>query len=388
MCNMIRFSTLMPAAAIVFLFAPPFALMGADSEDLLKAIRAVEGEGKGNPVAARAWKRLVETSTAADIPAILAGMDGANPLVANWIRGVVDVVAERGLERGETLPVAKLEVFVLDTHHASRARRLAFEWLSRVDKSAADRIIPGMLDDPSVEFRRDAVARLLREAETVGAAKDKSKALALYKKALVAARDPGQIGRIAKALRELGEAVDLPRHFGFLVLWMLIGPFDNTRKKGHDTPYGPEKESDLKAEHTGKKGQVTWREHTTRHDYGLVDLNKAIAHEKAVIAYARAEFTSDRARDVELGMASQNGWKLWLNGKLLFARGEYHRGTQIDHFRIEGRMKAGNNIILVKVCQNEQTQSYADPWRFQLRVCDATGTAILSTTRDAKGGAR
>jgi hypothetical protein len=41
-------------------------------------------------------------------------------------------------------------------------------------------------------------------------------------------------------------------------------------------------------------------------------------------------------------------------------------------------MKAGRNVILVKICQNEQTEEWAQVWQFQLRVCDPTGNAILS----------
>ena len=53
----------------------------------------------------------------------------------------------------------RLDEFVRDTRHDPRGRRLAYELIAKVDPSAPDRIIPGMLDDPSVEFRRDAVAR-------------------------------------------------------------------------------------------------------------------------------------------------------------------------------------------------------------------------------------
>jgi hypothetical protein len=33
---------------------------------------------------------------------------------------------------------------------------------------------------------------------------------------------------------------------------------------------------------------------------------------------------------------------------------------------------------VVKVCQNEQTEPWAQNWAFQLRLCDATGKAIAS----------
>jgi hypothetical protein len=38
-------------------------------------------------------------------------------------------------------------------------------------------------------------------------------------------------------------------------------------------------------------------------------------------------------------------------------------------------------VILVKCLQNEQTEDWAQNWDFQLRVCDATGTAVLSMDR-------
>jgi hypothetical protein len=45
------------------------------------------------------------------------------------------------------------------------------------------------------------------------------------------------------------------------------------------------------------------------------------------------------------------------------------------------KLKKGANQILVKCCQNEQTETWTVEWEFQLRVCDATGTAILATDR-------
>jgi hypothetical protein len=42
-------------------------------------------------------------------------------------------------------------------------------------------------------------------------------------------------------------------------------------------------------------------------------------------------------------------------------------------------LKAGRNEILIKVCQNEQTDAWAQKWSFQLRVCDALGGAVPLT---------
>jgi hypothetical protein len=34
-------------------------------------------------------------------------------------------------------------------------------------------------------------------------------------------------------------------------------------------------------------------------------------------------------------------------------------------------------MLLLKVCQNEQTDSWAGDWKFQARISDATGGAIV-----------
>jgi hypothetical protein len=44
-----------------------------------------------------------------------------------------------------------------------------------------------------------------------------------------------------------------------------------------------------------------------------------------------------------------------------------------------GVLKKGHNEILLKVYQNEQTESWAEEWSFQLRVCDALGGAVPLT---------
>jgi hypothetical protein len=49
----------------------------------------------------------------------------------------------------------------------------------------------------------------------------------------------------------------------------------------------------------------------------------------------------------------------------------------VDQYIYRGELKPGKNLILVKVLQNEQTESWAQNWQFQLRVCDAIGTAVL-----------
>jgi hypothetical protein len=48
----------------------------------------------------------------------------------------------------------------------------------------------------------------------------------------------------------------------------------------------------------------------------------------------------------------------------------------MDQYTASGTLKKGRNEILLKVCQNNQTESWAQRWHYQIRVCDATGTPI------------
>lgn len=363
---------------------PAVAVSAADDASMkkwLKAVNAVGPEGQGNASAAAAWQKIAATG-GESIPVVLAGMSGANELTENWLRSAVEAIADRELVKGGKLPTPELGDFVLNTGHNPRARRLAFELIRRVDAETAERLIPGLLNDPSVELRREAVQRVMDQGKELVAVKKLDGAAVSYRQALVYARDVDQIKTISKQLRDLGREVDLPKHFGFLMHWSVIGPFDNTGRRGFDTVFPPENRIDLTAEYDGKSGKVRWTELVTDDEYGMLDINKAYPGEiKEVTGYAYTEFKSTTARPIELRLGCKNAWKIWLNGELLFGRDEYHRGMRIDQYRLRGQLKAGTNTILVKACQNEQKESWTKEWQFQLRACDAAGTAVLSADR-------
>ena len=94
--------------------------------------------------------------------------------------------------------------------------------------------------------------------------------------------------------------------------------------------------------------------------------------------YAQAEFVSPVKQQVDARLSTPNAWKLWVNGKLVFAREEYHRGTKLDQFRVNVDLQPGSNHILLKLLQNEQTENWAQKYEFRLRFCDASGSAVLS----------
>ena len=364
--------------AVVVLLELSIAAKAAEPDvgPLIDTIKRVDKYGAGHRDAAAAVRRL-QQADGARLLDILGGMDDAGPLAANWLCGAFETLAQRELSDGR-LAGKDLESFVNDHKHGDQSRRLAYEWLVRVDRAAPQRLLPTMLDDPSLELRHDAIARKLTEIEAQSGGPPQTTLAARYRALLTHARDLEQIKSITEKLKKAGEDVDLIRHFGFVTRWKLIGPFDNREGKGFGAAYPPEKKVDFAATHQGQSALLRWQEFTTDDPHGLVDLNRAIGKHMGAVAYAAAEFTSERERPIELRMGCINACKMWLNGELLLAREVYHTGMDIDQYVGKGKLLPGRNLILVKVCQNEQTEDWAQSWQFQLRVCDSRGTAVLS----------
>jgi hypothetical protein len=385
----------------------------------IDAVRAAGPNGKGSGEAARAWRTLAAVDVQR-LPELLAGMDGAGQLAHNWLRAAIDRVLERAHQNQQPFPVTGLEAFLRDRGHDAQARRFAYELLLKQDKTVADRFLPRMLDDPSLELRRDAVARQFDRAKktlvkrflvpgvhtiaiaggplTAGplpiafaliqgksfADRQKRQVVPLFEKVLAAARDLDQVVAVAQQLRALGKPVDLPTHLGLLVDWKIIGPFANPPQKGMAKVYAPEANADPTSEFPGKIGKVRWKDYLATNERGLVDLNAAVGKLTEAIAYARAEFTSSRPRRVDIRIGCYTAFKLWVNGRLLMDSGEAYAGMSLDHFIVKARLKGGKNVILLKVGQDKPPAIVPQLWQFQLRVCDSSGAAILSTTRPAR----
>ena len=345
----------------------------------LSRLKSVGREGEGNAAAARAWKEVAAQGPAV-LPAILTAMDGADPTSANWLRTAFDAVAERALAAGRSLPTDQLERFLRDIKHDGAARRLAYEWLCRVDPKTPSRLLPGMLHDPSPELRRDAVAAVIKDAQALLDRKDPEAARETYRKALSGACDQDQVDAIVKRLDKLGVKIDVAAHFGFVRQWLLVAPFDNTQDAGFNVAYPPEKGVDPAAVYKGKRGaEARWRPYTTTDSYGRVDLNKVLGKQKGVVAYAYAVIDAPAERPIQIRAGSITGFKIILNGKELFHLDEYHHGMQMDQHAVPAVLRAGRNELLLKVCQNEQTEDWAQDWIFQVRLCDATGVAVPFT---------
>ncbi len=364
-------------ASTFLLLTPAHAALPRTLRQPVQQLRAVGPEGMNHAAAAAAWRK-VAAAPPSILPDILAAMDGANDYALNWLRTAAESIDQRARHEASMLPLKPLEAFLRDTQHHPRARHLAFQIIARADPSAPERILPSLVNDPSNDLRRDAVDRLVQLAATA-AAQDKQRGVEHYEAALAHAREADQIDAIAKRLADMGRKVDLQQVFGWVTRWQLAGPFDNTGGAGFNTAFPPESGFNSEARFDGKKGPVRWIESTTQNEYGLVDFNKPFGSLKEVTGYAHAEFWAPTDRTAEIRLGCKNGWKVWVNGKLLFGRDEYHRNMEIDQYRLPFQLKAGRNDILVKCCQNEQTEDWTKEWEFQLRVTDPQGSPIRPT---------
>ncbi len=357
------------------------AALPADLQKSITAINAVGLEGKGNVQAGPAWKLLSGADSSAILP-LLQAMNGASPMASNWFRSALETIVTREIKSGKALPLNNIGDFLLNNSNGPQGRRLAYELISQADPDTAAKLIPGMLNDPSPQLRRDAVQGLITQAAELKTAKKDSAAGLLYRQALNNARDADQIKKIAKQLKSLGKQVDLPRHFGFLTHWKVIAPFDNTGREGFAAVFPPEKKVKLDTKYPDKNGkEIGWQDLAVSDDYGMLDLNQPFGLLKEVTGYAYTEMKFDSARPAELRIGCKNAWKIWFNGELIFARDEYHRGMEIDQYSLPIQLKKGTNTLLLKLCQNEQTQSWTVEWQAQVRICDSTGTAILASDR-------
>lgn len=352
----------------------------------IQALSSADQAGAGQSQAAAAYDQVVAAGLPALLP-LLNNANQANPIALNWILSAADRILADADRIGAPLPRDELEAFATDRSHRDKARFLAWDWLRRIDPPSARRIIENMLDDPAGPLRREAVELRLAELPDVAAlraAASDDPRRTQWREAINAlfhaARDRDQVRRIADRLRALGESPNLIEHDGYVTAWHVVGPFDNTGDAGFDRTFPPEESPGspvLSASFPGKHGTVSWREYVSEDDVGLIDLNAALGEEKGVLGYAAARVTSDTAQDAQIRVSTPNSFKLWVNGEAAASYHVYHSGFEPDQYTVPCRLKQGENVIFIKVCQNEQTQDWAKPWAFYLRVCDALGGGVI-----------
>jgi hypothetical protein len=353
---------------------------GTTATSLSKAIAAVSAigpEGEGNQEAIEA-ANILRTLSSDQLPIIFEAMKVESPVAKNWFRGIAsDIVRKTG-----GLSDEQFEMYVKDHRHNADGRALAMEFYRTRNPSAAEVLVDASLDDPSLLIREMAVDRAIKACEEMVEAKETESAIKRLTEVLSAARHPRQLESIVGKLRDLGSKVTLAESLSMIQTWQALAPFDNREEKGFEVAYAPEtafiKEGaiDLKAEYDGKNGSIVWKEIQSKDDAGVVDLAAPLEKEKGAVAYLYVEKTLDQPTDAQVRLTTKNANIVWVNGEQVMSNEVYHSGSVLDQYIGQCKLRAGVNRILIKLCQNEQTEPWAQEYQFQCRLTDPAGKPI------------
>ena len=136
----------------------------------------------------------------------------------------------------------------------------------------------------------------------------------------------------------------------FINKWWLIGPFDNADRKGYTTVYPPELGFDSTETYKGVNGKIVkWSDYDDKTS-GYINFAKLFRPNKDVVSYAFTKINSSEAKMMKFGVGSNDGVKVWVNGKVVLDRLVSRKAVPNDD-TIVVSMKKGENNILVKVDQ-------------------------------------
>jgi hypothetical protein len=170
---------------------------------------------------------------------------------------------------------------------------------------------------------------------------------------------------------------------GFINNWLLAGPFPNLGERpdnngfnldymknyGGELNHVPANGMEIKIEGgTAVKWQAYQSTDTVVNFFAIEQL-KLEPSQEDILCYAACWVDSDADKEVELRIGSDDGYKLWVNHKLVSEQNVY-RAMEMDQETHKVKLNKGKNLILVKV-----TQDWGE-FQFMLRVVNAEGKEV------------
>ena len=135
-----------------------------------------------------------------------------------------------------------------------------------------------------------------------------------------------------------------------LQTWHIIGPFDNGGgMAGLDKVFPPEKAIDLKATYDGKNGKVAWTTVRTGPG-GYLDLAAHYGPGKSneIVSYLTQEIVSPVDQEATILVGSDDGAKMWVNGKLVLTS-KLTRAATPEQESVKVKLVKGTNRIVFKI---------------------------------------
>jgi alpha-galactosidase len=153
--------------------------------------------------------------------------------------------------------------------------------------------------------------------------------------------------------------------------WQIIGAFVAGEGKAStdfhtpvedDVQRQPDGRVDLSATYKAEDGRaLKWARATANPKNGFVDCRKAIGPFEFCVAYGYTEIESIHPRETILRCGSDDGIRIWLNGKIIHSN-DTGRGYRLGEDEAPIYLKAGINRLLVKVV------NYRAGWGFGVAV--------------------
>jgi len=165
------------------------------------------------------------------------------------------------------------------------------------------------------------------------------------------------VGNIAAFIGRVKNASD------FISDWWLIGPFDNTNGNGLTTSFPPESEFDISKIYKGIETQeVKWKRYNNK-ESGYIDLTKVFHPSENGVVYAARIFNMNKAKSMKIGVGSNDGVRMWLNGKLVLDQ-KVMRKAEPNQEILTLPFKKGENSVLIKIDQ------FGGGWGFYFSLLD------------------
>ena len=145
---------------------------------------------------------------------------------------------------------------------------------------------------------------------------------------------------------------------GYIIGWLVSGPYERDGKGNSelfDIAFAPE------------TGGGNWRPIMPSPN-NFIELDKAIGGDNRV-AYLKTTLVSQTEQEITFEIGSDDGFKLWLNGKLIGGNNT-NRGCTPGSDKGKGRLNKGSNTVLLKVTQG------SGEWAAVVRLNPSTGITV------------
>jgi hypothetical protein len=170
---------------------------------------------------------------------------------------------------------------------------------------------------------------------------------------------------------------------GFITNWLIAGPFPNPGERPDNNGFNvdylknyggelgivPTNGMEIKKDDANIVKWLPYKATATDISFFDVEHLKLEPQQEDILCYAACWLDCDSDKDVEIRVGSDDGYKLWIDNKLIAEQNVY-RAMEMDQETYKVKLNKGMNLILIKV-----TQDWGE-YGFMMRVVGADGKAV------------